>query len=107
MSLIHNINYINAEDLDELVGIHWTEFEFAQMAENGSYVYLSLDEDDFEEIQESIEWELGKSSLPATTTEVLHYNNDFLRRILNQKKLMLMLRDQYGLRDGVLIHIYW
>lgn len=107
MSIIKQMNYINCEDIDELVGVHWTEFEFAQMAENGSYVYLSLDEDDFEEIQESIEWELGKSSLPATTTEVLHYNNDFLRRVLNQKKLMLVLRDQYGLRDGILIHIFW
>jgi hypothetical protein len=107
MSLIHNINYINAEDLDELVGVHWTEFEFSQMAENGSYVYLDLDEDSLEELRESIEWELGKSSLPVTTTEVFHCNNDFLKRLLNQKKLMLMLRDQYGLRDGVLIHIYW
>ena len=102
MDYIHSINYINGQDLDELIGIHWNEFEFAQTAENGSYVYLNLDEDAFYEIQDEIEWELGKI---GNNDE--QYYTPFLKRLLNQQKLMELLCEEYNLRDGVLIHLFW
>ena len=102
MDYIHSINYINGQDLDKLIGIHWNEFEFAQMAENGSYVYLRLDEDAFYELQDEIEWELGRI---GNNDE--QYYTPFLKRLLNQQKLMEFLCEEYGLRDGVLIHIFW
>ena len=37
---IQNIPYITSEDVEKLVGVHFSKFEFTQMAENGSYVRL-------------------------------------------------------------------
>ena len=63
MVKIKQINYIDMSEAEELVGCHWTEFEFTQMAENGGYVYLGLDDGDMEEIAEDIAWEMGKCGI--------------------------------------------
>ena len=34
---IKTIQYIDCDDIKELIGVHWSRLEFAQMAGNGSY----------------------------------------------------------------------
>ena len=106
MSIIKQVNYMNMTDAEKLVGCHWTEFEFTQMAENGSYVYVGLDDYDMEEIAESIAWEKGKLSIPFDS-DIVNCDSDYLKRLVNQEKLMKILYYDYGVRDGILIHVSW
>lgn len=101
---IKQIKYINITEAEELVGCHWTEFEFTQMAENGAYVYLSLDDWDMEEIAESIAWEMGKWGI-SLDSDIVNCDNAYLKRLVNQEKLMKILYYDYGVRDGILIHV--
>ena len=100
---------IDCHDLTEELGIHWSDFEFSQMAENGSYVTLQCDDDDIDEIVEEIEWELGKESKTMEDVEtdaVKSSSNNYLKRLVNQYKLMKYLREEYKF-TMVLIQIYW
>lgn len=106
MVKIKQINYINMSEAEEIAGCHWTEFEFTQMAENGGYVYLSLDDYDMEEIQEDIEWEMGKCGI-SLGSDLTDCDNRYLKRLVNQQTLMKKLYFDYGVRDGILIHIFW
>lgn len=106
MSIIKQINYMNMTDAEKLVGCRWTEFEFTQMAENGSYVYVGLDDYDMEEIAESIAWEKGKWGIPLDS-DLADCDNAYLKRLVNQEKLMKILYYDYGVRDGILVHIAW
>lgn len=106
MSIIKQINYINMTDAEKLVGCHWTEFEFTQMAENGDYVYLGLDDYDMEEIAEDIAWEKGKCGIPLTE-DFTDCDNNYLKKLVNQQKLMKALYYDYGVRDGILVHVFW
>lgn len=104
MSIIKQINYIDIADAEKLVGCHWTEFEFTQMAGNGDYIYLGLEDDDMEEIAESIAWERDKWDIPLNS-DIMNRSNSFLKRLINQEKLMKILYYDYGVRDGILIYI--
>lgn len=106
MSIIKQINYMNMTDAEKLVGCHWTEFEFTQMAGNGSYVYIGLDDYDMEEIAESIAWEKGKWGI-SLDSDIVNCDNAYLKRLVNQEKLMKILYYDYGVRDGILIHVSW
>lgn len=106
MSIIKQINYMNMTDAEKLVGCHWTEFEFTQMAENGSYVYVGLDDYDMEEIAESIAWEMGKWGI-SSDSDIVNCDNAYLKRLVNQEKLMKILYYDYGVRDGILVHVAW
>lgn len=101
---IETVNMVDCHGLDEAVGVHWSDCEFAQMAENGSYVNLACDNDDIEEIIEDIEWQLGKESL--IMDEVHLSSNPYLKRIYNQYKVMKYFRDEHKL-TSILIHIHW
>ena len=48
---IQNIPYITSEDAETLVGVHFSKFEFTQMAENGSYHLLGTDDAAVEHIK--------------------------------------------------------
>lgn len=37
---LKTMTYIDTDDVEELIGVNWSECEFAQMAENDSYVRL-------------------------------------------------------------------
>ena len=85
---------ITCDEVSELIGKHWSECEFAQMVADGSYVIVYLDQDAFDIIDEDLEWEERKDSL--------RFN-----RLINQKELMVKLRDEYGLTDKILIGVNW
>ena len=85
---------ITCDEVSELIGKHWNECEFAQLAENDSYVTVYLDQDAFDTINEDIEWEEGKSS-------------SRFNRLVAQKDLMIKLHDEYGLTDKILIEVSW
>lgn len=92
---IKNIPYITTDDVEELVkGAHWTEFEFAEMAENGSYQIVICNEEEVKRLHEDIEWENGKSSVR-------------LMYLTNQLALVEALRDKLGVTDEILIFCYW
>ena len=86
--------YITTDDVEELTGKHWTDFEFAQMAENDSYVILCLADWYLEELYEELE---------EYEDENLKYTN----RLKNQINLIEILRKDYGLRDSILIWVSW
>ena len=84
---------IDIKDICEEMCIHMSGFEFVQDAENDSYISLNLNEEAFEDLQEEIEWEDGKSL-------------SRLERLKNQYRLMRMLY-KTGYVDEVLIYVNW
>ena len=84
---------INIEDVERQLNVHMSDFEFTEMAENGSYVTLCLDDDAIEDLEESIAWEEGKN---------IHRQ----QRLRNQLTLVHLLRDM-GFKDYVLVSIFW
>lgn len=91
---IKSINYIDADDIRELTGKHWSDFEFAQLAENDSYARLDCSDAGLEELYEDQEWEAGKCG-------------GRYERITNQIKLVEILRKQYGFMFEILVWISW
>ena len=91
---IQNMPYITSEDAETLVGVHFSKFEFTQMAENGSFVRLDCSDAGLEELYEDQEWEAGKCG-------------GRYERITNQIKLVEILRKQYGLMYEILVYVAW
>lgn len=84
---------INIEDVERELNVHMSDFEFTEMAENGSYVTLCLDDDAIEDLEDSIAWEEGKDT---RRQQKLH----------NQLTLVHLLRDM-GFKDYVLVSVFW
>lgn len=107
---IKTMHYIDTDDVRELTGKHWSKFEFAQMAENGSYRVLDCSDAGLEDLYESIAWEAGKYSI---TPEELPDNPDeefgdcYLSRMINQARLIEILRKQHGLMFEILVYVSW
>lgn len=91
---IKNIPYITSEDIEELTGERFSEFEFTHWAENGSYVRLDCSDAGLEELYEDQEWEAGK------------YGSRY-ERLTNQIDLVNILRKQYGLMYEILVYVSW
>ena len=91
---IKSIPYITSEDIEELTGDNFSQFEFTQMAENGSFVRLDCSDAGLEEFYEDQEWEAGK------------YGGRY-ERITNQINLVKILRKQYGLMYEILVYVSW
>lgn len=85
---------INMDDICEELGLHMSDFECTQMAENGSYVIFDCSDERVEELSEDLEWQKGKGDI--------HYFN----RLSNEYALVNLLRAQ-GILDSVLIYISW
>lgn len=85
---------ISVSEIEKELNIHFSKFEFAQTAENGSYVELFCDDDAREELVEDIEWYAGKGS-------------PIYDRLCNQLVLVDTLRYTYGIFDSVLIYVFW
>lgn len=84
---------IDIEDIEEQLNVHMSDFEFTEMAENGSYVTLCLDDDAIEDLEDSIAWEEGK-------------NTRRQQKLRNQLILVRLLRDM-GFKDYVLVNVFW
>ena len=103
---LKTVHYITCDDVKELTGIHWNEFEFAEMAENDSYQILNCSDWYLEELYE--EFEDVKDEL-----DEIDMDNQWARRhcypmrLKNQINLVEILRKQYGCRDTVLIWVSW
>ena len=52
MVKVHNAPYIHCRDVRELIGAHWSDCEFAQMAENDSYRSIFCDDDSLKILKE-------------------------------------------------------
>ena len=99
---------INCDDVKELTGKHWSDFEFAQMAENDSYQILPLGDWYVEELAEDIEDELRlENENLADDYEAYPHSHSRLTRLKNQYELVNILRKDYGLREQVLIFVSW
>lgn len=84
---------INIEDVERQLNVNMSDFEFTEMAENGSYVTLCLDDDAIEDLEDSIAWEEGKNARRQ-------------QRLRNQLTLVHLLRDM-GFKDYVLVSVFW
>ena len=105
--------YITTDDVKELTGKHWGDFEFAQMAANDSYQILCLEDWYLEALYEDLEHEM-KSEGELTISDFededdfnWHRRNCRAVCLKNQIELVEILRKDYGLRDSVLIWISW
>ena len=109
---IKTSHYITTDDVKELTGKHWGDFEFAQMAENGSYQALYCADGDLEDLYEELEWETGKEGMNPEDfedEEEYEWRRRHCRavRLKNQIELVEILRKDYGIRDSILIWISW
>lgn len=106
------VPYINCEDVRELIGAHWSDCEFAQMAENDSYRSIGCDSDTLEMLREELEDE--KASWGDLTPEEFEDEKEYQRlrrrspfvRLENQIKLVEALREM-GYCDEMLIYVSW
>ena len=112
MVKLKSIPYITCDDVEKLTGAHWGDFEFAQMAEDGSYQTLCCADWYLEELYEDLEWESGKEGMNPEDfedEEEYEWRRRHCRavRLKNQINLVEILRKQYGCRDTVLIYVCW
>ena len=106
MVKLKSIPYITCDDVEELTGVHWNEFEFAQMAENDAYQILCCADWYLEELYEEFEdtkWEMEGVDMNSK----FNRKNCYPVRIKNQIELIEILRKQYGCRDTVLVYVCW
>ena len=112
MIKVQTVPYIHCEDVRELIGAHWSDCEFAQMAENDSYRSIFCDDDSLEMLQEELEDE--KASWGNLTPEEFEDEEDYQRlhrrspvvRLENQIKLVEALREM-GYNSEMLIYVSW
>lgn len=112
MVKVQSVPYIHCRDVRELIGAHWSDCEFAQMAENDSYRSIFCDDDSLKMLQEELEDE--KASWGDLTPEEFEDEEDCQRmrrrgpfaRLENQIKLVEALREM-GYCDEMLIYVSW
>lgn len=110
MITLKSINYITCDDVYELTGYHWSDMEFAQMAENDSYQILDCSDGTLEEMYEEfedavhgagLEMEDFRDGMPAMQ------KRSYPCRLKKQIELIEILRKAYGVRSSILIWISW
>lgn len=112
MVKVQNVPYIHCEDVRELIGAHWSDCEFAQMAENDSYRSIFCDDNSLKMLQEELEDE--KASWGDLTPEEFEDEEEYQRlhrrspvmRLENQIKLIEALREM-GYYNEMLIYVSW
>lgn len=115
MVKVHNVPYIHCEDVRELIGEHWSDCEFAQMAENDSYRTIFCDDNSLKMLQEELEDE--KASWGDLTLEEARDEEEYqyfrrlrrrspIVRLENQIKLVEALR-KMGYNSEILIYVSW
>ena len=112
MVKVQNVPYIHCEDVRELIGAHWSDCEFAQMAENDSYRSIFCDDNSLKMLREELEDE--KASWGDLTPEEFEGEEEYQRlhrrspvvRLENQIKLVKALREM-GYCNEMLIYVSW
>ena len=112
MVKVQNVPYIHCEDVRELIGAHWSDCEFAQMAENDSYRSIFCDDNSLKMLQEELEDE--KASWGDLTPEEFEDEEEYQRlhrrspvmRLENQIKLIEALREM-DYYNEMLIYVSW
>jgi hypothetical protein len=112
MVKVQSVPYIHCKDVRELIGAHWSDCEFAQMAENDSYRSIFCDDDSLKMLQEELEDE--KASWGDLTLEEFEDEEEYQRwrrrspiaRLENQIKLVEALREM-GYNSEMLIYVSW
>ena len=101
MIKINLMPVVNCWDIDDALGIRTLDCEFAQMAENGSYVSLDLSYDHIKELEENIADETRKNE------DVITYSpRSYMTRLQNELAVVKALRATTQ-REEVLIYIMW
>ena len=109
---LKNITYIDTEDVNQLImPARWDDCEFAQGAENDSYVRLDCSDAGLEELYESLDWAVRNCNEPRLED----FNNPkdyeweakrcYTTRLRNQITLVERLRKEYGIRYKILVWI--
>lgn len=93
MLKIKNMPTVSGDAIREEFNIDIFECEFTEMAENGSYVTLRLDDDAVEDLKNSIEWQQSNPSR-------------YLNKLRNQLNLVEKLRE-LGYTDEILVFVSW
>ena len=115
MVKVQSVPYIHCEDVRELIGEHWSDWEFAQMAENDSYRTIYCDDNSMKMLQEELEDE--KASWGDLTLEEIEDEEEYqyqrrlrrrspVARLENQIKLVEALREM-GYNSEMLIYVSW
>ena len=94
MVKLKSIPYITTDDVEELTGKHWGDFEFAQMAENDSYITIKCDDGSLESLYEDAEWFKNK------------FEDTKLEHTTCQIKVVEYLRS-VGYRSDVLMYVHY
>ena len=94
MIKVTNIPTVTCDDIERELGIRVYECEFAEMAENDSYVMLDLDNDHIEDIKADLDWNQGKC-------------NEFLEKRLNNELTLINYFREQGYTDRILVFVSW
>ena len=113
MVVLKSINYITVDDVMELTGVHWGDFQFSQMAENGSYVPVFCDDGSLEDLweeyreEQELEDEITLENYDGYEEAYNWYKSHCAAvRLKNEIKLIEALR-KLGARDEVLVYVSW
>lgn len=92
---IKTVNYITADEIQLKTGIHFSDLEWFEMAENDSYVCVNCSDEAFEELNEDIDWEIKKGYSIR------------LPKLLNMREVLGILREDCLITDEILIYVSW
>ena len=109
---IKTIQYIDCDDIKELIGVHWSRLEFAQMAGNGSYQVIACDDMAIEELTDELEDDIRSDGYNSIEEWVMDASDDRFyanrpHRLHNQLKLINALREQFNITDSILVRVSW
>lgn len=110
---LKTMTYIDTDDVEELIGVNWSECEFAQMAENDSYARLDCSDAGLEELYEALDWEVEKGNEPKSEwyddpeEYEWKYRHCYATRLRNQIALVERLRKEYGIMYEILVWVSW
>lgn len=115
MIKLKTIHYIDTDDVEAILGpgVHWSDCEFAQMAENDSYARLDCSDAALEELYEdseresAAEAEITLDQFEDEDEYTWHKKRCRAIRLSNQIFLIEHLRQFYGVRDEILIWVCW
>ena len=109
---IKTIQYIDCDDIQELIGVRWNRLEFAQMAENGSYQTVACDDMAIEELTEELEDDIRSDGYDSIEEWAMSASDDKLyanrsHRLYNQLRLISALRERFNITDSILVRVSW
>lgn len=95
---------VHPEEIEELTGLHWKEFEFTRFAQPNTYIKLNITPKAITDFEEYIDME-DRASYGLNVYEAnAHF--DLMSRLYNELYLMKKLRmETGGAEDYVLVYI--